>query len=333
MTTAKFINKPREVVSEALEGLELAHPDIVEYVVDGSFIARRHRSSSKVAIVSGGGSGHEPLHAGFVGFGMLDAAVPGEVFASPTSDQVAAAARHVDSGSGILLIVKNYTGDVVNFSIATEELVDEGRRVETVVVRDDVATAGGAEGGPGRRGTGATVIIEKLCGALAERGATLEEVAELGRYVADNSSSIAVALGAGTHPGDTHPSFDLPSGQMEVGVGIHGERGADRRPWSSADETVASLLPLLIDDLGLQSGERVFVLTNGLGGTYQLELLIAHRAVAKLLEARGIQVARSIVGNYVTSLDMAGCLFTLVRADDRLVGLWDAPAKTAGWVQ
>jgi dihydroxyacetone kinase-like protein len=274
-------------------------------------------------VLSGGGSGHEPLHVGFVGAGMLDAAVPGGIFASPTAMQVEAATEAADSGRGVVHVVKNYTGDVMNFGMAAE-MADAD--VETVLVDDDVATE--SEDGPGRRGTAAVIAVEKVCGAAASRGDSLADVAALGRRVAAGARSMAVALHAPTHPGQDRPSFDLPPGEIELGVGIHGERGVGRRAHASAAELAAALVGPVSGALGLQGGDRVLAIVNGLGATHGLELHVMFAEVGRLLDARGIVLARSLVGPYVTSLDMSGCSVTLVRLDDELTALWDAPVRT-----
>lgn len=328
-----FVNDPKDLVEEALEGLELAHPHLVRWNRDPSFVARKVRpATAKVALLSGGGSGHEPLHTGFVGAGMLDAAVPGAVFASPAAYQVEGAARAVDQGRGVVFVVKNYTGDVMNFQIAAELVGEDGVAVETVLVDDDLATES-AEG-PGRRGTAAVVVVEKLCGAAAERGASLEEVAALGRRVVAGSRSFAVALSAGTHPGEATPSFELADDEVEFGVGIHGERGVARRPYAPAAELAEEMTERLVEALQLGSagsagsGAEVIAVVNGLGSTHLLELSTVFLHVDRYLARRGIAVVRSLVGPYVTSLNMAGCSITLVRADPELVELWDAPVRT-----
>jgi dihydroxyacetone kinase-like protein len=319
-----FVNDPRQIVAEALAGFERAHQTVVRWNREPSFIVRADDDRPDgVGVLSGGGSGHEPLHTGFVGQGMLDAAVPGGIFASPTALQVEAATNAIDRGRGVVHIVKNYTGDVMNFAMAAEMAAGA---VETVLVDDDVATE--SEDGPGRRGTAAVVAVEKICGAAAARGASLGEVAELGRRVAAGSRSIAVALHAPTHPGQTRPSFDLGEGEIELGVGIHGERGVGRRPHGPASELAEALLGPVADALGLARGERVLVIVNGLGATHGLELSVMFGEAARLLDERGVVVERALVGAYVTSLDMSGCSLTLVRLDDELAALWDAPVRT-----
>jgi len=324
-----FVNDPLDLVAEALEGLALAHPGRLEVHHDPAFVARAPDpadAAPRVALVSGGGSGHEPLHTGFVGAGMLDAAVPGAVFTSPTAAQIAAATRAVDRGRGVLHIVKNYTGDVLNFSIAAELAGDDGIAVERVLVDDDLATD--REDGPGRRGTAAVVVVEKVCGAAAARGAPLADVAALGRRVVEAARTMALALEPPTHPGQSRPSFDLEPHEIELGVGIHGERGVGRIPFAGAAELTPRLAEPVLDGLRLGAGDRTIAVVNGLGATHPLELTVVFRELCALLDARGVTVARSLVGSYVTALDMAGCSITLVRADDELLDLWDAPVDT-----
>ncbi|MBB5435585.1 dihydroxyacetone kinase subunit DhaK [Nocardiopsis composta] len=325
MSVRQLVNDPDDLVSEALQGLEQAHPELVRHHRDPDFLTRT-KPADKVALVSGGGSGHEPLHTGFVGVGMLDAAVPGAVFASPTAYQVRAAIRAADRGRGVLLIIKNYTGDVLNFGIAAELAADEGIEVRTVLVDDDLATE--SDSGPGRRGTAAVVAVEKICGAAAERGASLDELAALAERVTGSARTLALALAACTHPGQRRPSFELADDEVEFGVGIHGERGTGRRPFAPVRELVAGLTAPIVGALGLAAGDSVIAIVNGLGSTHALELSAAHRELRAHLDARGIAVARSLVGSYVTALDMRGCSVTLLRADDELVDLWDAPVRT-----
>ncbi|MGW4339273.1 dihydroxyacetone kinase subunit DhaK [Rhodococcus koreensis] len=323
----QIINDPGTAVTEALEGMELSFPDLVSYDTDRQLIRRATPARDKVGLVSGGGSGHEPLHAGFVGRGMLDVAVPGAVFASPTALQVHEGTLAADSGRGVLQIVKNYTGDVLNFTIAGELAGDHAVDTEMVLVDDDLATDGDADG-PGRRGTAAVVAVEKIAGARAELGGSLTEVADAARRVARNSRTISLALQAGTHPGEDHPAFDLADDEVELGVGIHGERGTSRVRYASADELSEMLVTPLVRDLGLGRGSAVLAIVNGLGGAYPLELSIAARGVHRLLGARGITVARTLVGTYVTSLDMHGFSVTLTPVDADLLKLWDAPVRT-----
>jgi dihydroxyacetone kinase-like protein len=331
-----LVNDPDDLVAEALEGLALVHPTMLRYQAEHGFVTRAVPAHDKVALVSGGGSGHEPLHAGFVGSGMLDVAVPGAVFASPTALQLYEATRAAHSGRGVLHIVKNYTGDVINFTIA-RELADQDDDIatEVVLVDDDLATDLGDlsddpvdPDGPGRRGTAAVLAVEKICGAAAEEGADLDALAALGRRVAGRSRSMALALTAGTHPGESLPAFELGADEVELGVGIHGERGRSRVPLASADELITLLVEPLLETLQLSRGSGVIAIVNGLGSTYPLELHVAARAVHRLVTGRGLRVERFLVGSYVTSLDMHGVSVTLVPSDDELLRLWDAPVRT-----
>ena len=328
----QFLNDSVTLVAQALAGLERAHPGIVRWNRDPSYLARADAAAQapgRVGVISGGGSGHEPLHTGFVGRGMLDAAVPGGIFASPSMMQIRAATDAASHGAGVVHVVKNYTGDVINFGLARELAIEDGIEVETVLVADDVATDDDSDG-PGRRGTAAVIAVEKICGAAAERGESLQRVVALGREVAEGSRSMAIALEAPTHPGAAGPSFELAHDEIEFGVGIHGERGIERRPFAPARELAELLCTPIADALGLEAGERVIVIVNGLGSTHLLELSVMFAEAAELLDGRGIEVARSLVGSYVTSLDMAGCSITLVRASAELLELWDAPVTTPG---
>lgn len=327
----QFINEPDSLVASALAGLERAHPGLVRWNRDPSFVVRADGPvRGHVGVISGGGSGHEPLHTGFVGHGMLDAAVPGAIFASPSMAQVHAATVAADGGAGVVHVVKNYTGDVINFGLARDEAIEGGIAVETVLVDDDLATDSPDGGGPGRRGTAAVIAVEKICGAAAARGDGLEQVAELGRRVAAGSRSLAIALEAPTHPGASGPSFELPADEIEFGVGIHGERGIDRRAFAPARELADMLVQPIATALALESAEQVIAIVNGLGSTHPLELSLMFEEAAERLGDAGVTVARSLVGSYVTSLDMAGCSITLVRVDADLLALWDAPVITPG---
>jgi dihydroxyacetone kinase-like protein len=327
----QFVNDPQEHVREGLAGFERAHAHLVRWNRDPSFVSRAVPAAApKVGLLSGGGSGHEPLHTGFVGYGMLDAAVPGAIFSSPTAEQVEAATRAVDTGTGVLHIIKNYTGDKLNFSIAAEIVATDGIEVRKVIVADDLATDTEDPDSPGRRGTAAVVAVEKICGAAAERGASLVELESLGERVADGSRSMALALAAPAHPGDNRPTFELLDGEVELGVGIHGERGVARAPFSSADDLAASLTQPLADELALGTDDEVIVIVNGLGATHPIELSVVFGSAARLLDERGVRVARALVGPYVTALDMAGCSVTLTRADTELLELWDAPVRAPG---
>lgn len=323
-----FRNDPEDFLPEALGGLVAAHPDARWH--EAGFIARdRTTDIPRVAVVSGGGSGHEPLHAGFVGAGMLDAAVPGLLFTSPNAMQITEATRWVDRGRGVVQVVKNYTGDVMNFRVARQSLQDEVA-VRYVLVDDDVATEQAADG-PGRRGTGATILVEKVCGAAAARGDDLDRVTRLGTWVADNSRSMSVALAPGHLPTSAQPTFDLPAGAMEVGVGIHGERGIDRRGVTDAGAVVAELISEISSSLQLDPGEEVICVVNGLGATPLLELNLIFREVLAELAEHRITVVRSLVGNYVTAVNMAGVSITLSRATAELTELYDAPTAAPGW--
>ena len=326
----KLINDPADVVSEALRGMAAAHPELrVDH--EQRIVFRGDAPvQGKVGLVSGGGSGHEPLHGGFVGPGMLDAACAGEVFTSPVPDQVAAATAGVDGGAGVLHIVKNYTGDVLNFEMAAELVAAErGTEVAAVVVDDDVAVQDSLYTA-GRRGVGLTVLLEKLVGAAADEGRPLDEVVELARRVNESGRSMGMALTSCTVPAAGRPTFDLPEGQMELGVGIHGEPGRSRVPVAPAREVAAMLVEPVLADLGDLGGDPVIAFVNGMGGTPLLELYLVHGEVAALLDKAGVRIARSLVGNYITSLEMAGCSVTLLRADDEIVRLWDAPVRTPG---
>ncbi|HLS92345.1 MAG TPA: dihydroxyacetone kinase subunit DhaK [Microbacterium sp.] len=322
----KFIGDPQHVVRDALVGLEKSAEQVrVDH--EHRIVYRAHpKPEGRVALVSGGGSGHEPLHAGFVGEGMLDAACAGEMFTSPTPDQVAEATATADRGAGVLHIVKNYTGDVMNFEMAAE--LAGSVRVETVVTEDDVAVEDSTFTA-GRRGVGVTVLLEKIAGAAAEEGHDLDAVAALARRVAAGGRSLGIALTSGTVPSVGKPTFDLPDDEMEVGIGIHGEPGRRRVPLAPAPEVARMLVEPILDDLDM-TGAPVIAMLNGMGATPLIELQLMYGEVAPLLERAGVTVARTLVGNYITSLDMAGCSLTLLRADDEILRLWDAPVNTAG---
>ncbi|AXK33433.1 dihydroxyacetone kinase subunit DhaK [Streptomyces armeniacus] len=323
----KLINSPETVLDDALSGMAAAHPGL-RVDTEARVITRASGTRpGKVAVVSGGGSGHEPLHGGFVGAGMLAAACPGEVFTSPVPDQIVAAARAADAGAGVLFVVKNYTGDVLNFQVAAELAEDDGIRVETVLVDDDVAVRDSTHTA-GRRGTGATLFVEKIAGALAEQGADLAAVAKAARAVNGASRSFAVALTSCTTPAAGRPGFELPDDEIEVGVGIHGEPGRRREKMRPAREIVATALDAVLEDQPLAAGDETLVLVNGLGGTPLIELYVVYKEVADALAERGVRIARRLVGNYVTSLDMAGVSLTLCRTDTDMLALWDAPVDT-----
>ncbi|MCO5177748.1 MAG: dihydroxyacetone kinase subunit DhaK [Thermomicrobiales bacterium] len=326
----KLINQVDDVVRESLEGVAAAHPNLLRVDTDLKVIVRADAPiSGKVGIVSGGGSGHEPLHGGFVGMGMLDAACPGEVFTSPVPDQMIAATKAVDGGAGVLHIVKNYTGDVMNFELAAELAQAEGIEVRSVVINDDVAVQDSLYTA-GRRGVGGTVLAEKITGALAERKASLDDVTAMCSTVNDNVRTMGMALTSCTVPAAGKPTFDLAEDEMEIGIGIHGEPGRRRLPIAPADEIVDMLTTPVVEDLGLKTGDRVLAFVNGMGGTPLMELYIVYRHLDKILRGQGITIARSLVGNYITSLEMAGTSITLLRVNDELIDLWDAPVLTAG---
>ena len=325
----KLINNPDDVVIEALRGLAAAHPDLLRVDPEMRLVIRRAAPRpGKVGIVSGGGSGHEPLHAGYVGSGMLDAACAGEIFTSPVPDQILAATRAVDGGAGVLYIVKNYSGDLMNFELAAELAAAEGIEVATVVIGDDVAVQDSTYT-VGRRGVGATVLAEKMAGARAEQGASLAAVAAVARAVNERGRSMGMALQGCTVPAVGRPTFELGEEQMEIGIGIHGEPGRRREGLKGAREIAELLLAPILEDLPLRSGDRVLALVNGMGGTPLIELYLMFGQLDELMRARGIAIARSLVGNYITSLDMTGCSFTLLALDDELIRLWDAPVRTA----
>ncbi|MFE8936199.1 dihydroxyacetone kinase subunit DhaK [Streptomyces sp. NPDC007872] len=320
-----LINVPETVVADALRGMAAAHPELTVDVERRVVVRRDAPVAGKVALVSGGGSGHEPLHGGFVGPGMLAAACPGEVFTSPVPDQMVRAAAAVDSGAGVLFVVKNYTGDVLNFGMAAELAEDEGIQVAKVLVNDDVAVTDSLHTA-GRRGTGATLFVEKIAGAAAEEGAPLERVESIARRVNERSRSFGVALSACATPAKGGPTFDLPDGELELGVGIHGEPGRERRAMMTSREIADFAVDAVLEDL--RPSGPVLALVNGMGATPLLELYGFNAEVQRVLTERGVPVARTLVGNYVTSLDMAGCSVTLCEADEELLRLWDAPVRT-----
>lgn len=326
----KLINDPGDVVAEALRGMALAHPGLRIDHTNRIIYRGDAPVAGKVALVSGGGSGHEPLHGGFVGAGMLDAACAGEIFTSPVPDQMLEATKTVDGGAGVLHIVKNYTGDVMNFEMAAELAQAEGIDVQSIIVDDDVAVQDSTYTA-GRRGVGATVLVEKLAGAAADEGRTLPEVVGVARRVNDSARSMGVALTSCTVPAVGHPTFDLPEDEIELGIGIHGEPGRQRLPLQPA-RAVAELLlePILadFDFAGGASSTGAILFVNSMGATPPLELYVMYSEIAAILEKAGVTVARSLVGPYITSLDMAGCSVTLLRTDDDLLRLWDHPVNT-----
>lgn len=349
----KLINQPEGFVRESLAGMAAAHTDLIKVNFDPTFIYRVDAPvQGKVAIISGGGSGHEPMHAGFVGMGMLDAACPGEVFTSPTPDQMLAAAQQVDGNAGIIYIVKNYSGDVMNFEMATELARGEGIRTLNIIIDDDVAVKDSLYT-QGRRGVGTTVLAEKICGAAAEKGYDLQQVADLCKKVNLHGRSVGVALSSCTVPAKGTPTFDLGDDEIELGIGIHGEPGRERVSMMSGDEITEVLWRSLFDDIAycrrvrewdeslegwkdvellnkpLEKGDRLLVYVNSMGGTPISELYLVYRKLAELCEMEGLEIVRNLIGPYMTSLEMQGCSITLLKLDKEMLQLWDAPVKTA----
>ena len=325
----KFLNDPAAVVKESLKGLAAAHPDLLRYDVANQIIVRKGApKKGKVALISGGGSGHEPLHGGFVGLGMLDAAAPGEVFTSPVPGQMLAATKAVDGGAGVVHIVKNYTGDVLNFKLAAEDAADEGIKVTSVVIDDDVAVQDSLYTA-GRRGVGATVLADKIAGAAAEAGSDLAKVTDTIKRVNARARSFGVALSSCVPPASGKAIFELPEGQIELGVGIHGEPGRRRAPLGSASEVVDVMVEAVLSDLKLKHGSKVLAFVNGMGGTPLLELYLIYGEVDEKLRKAGVEPVRNLVGSYITSLEMAGASLTVLELDEELIKLWDAPVHTA----
>lgn len=350
----KLINKPEDVVKEELEGLALAYPDIIKVHFEPDFIYRADAPvKDKVALISGGGSGHEPMHGGLVGMGMLDAACPGQVFTSPTPDQMLEAAKMVQGGAGVLYIVKNYTGDVMNFEMAADMARGEGIRVLNILIDDDAAVKDSLYTA-GRRGVGTTVLAEKICGAAAEKGYDLKKVADLCRKVNINGRSMGMALTSCTVPAAGKPTFDLPEDEMEIGIGIHGEPGRKRMPLQTADEITEMLALSIIEDPAysrtvreldeekgewvdvaledppFKAGDQVLAFVNNMGGSAAVEPPIIYRKLHEICEKKGLKIVRNLIGPYITSLEMQGCSITLLKMDDELLELWDAPVKTIG---
>jgi phosphoenolpyruvate---glycerone phosphotransferase subunit DhaK len=324
----KLINSPDTVLRDELEGIAAAHADRVRVSFDPPYIVRADAPvQGKVGIVSGGGSGHEPMHGGFVGRGMLDAACPGEVFTSPTPDQMLEATKAVNGGAGVLHVVKNYTGDVMNFDMAADMGKSEDIEVETVLTNDDVAVEDSLYTA-GRRGVGVTVLVEKICGAAADDGKSLADVAELGRRVNANGRSMGMALTPCITPGSGEPSFELGDDEVEIGIGIHGEPGRFREKVGPASQVAERLMTPILEDLPFSSGDRVLAFVNGMGGTPLIELYVVYAEVAKLAQGHGLTIERNLIGNYITSLEMQGCSITLVKLDDDMVRYWDAPVDT-----
>jgi len=322
----KFVNRVDDVLTEALRGFAAAHGDIAKVNFDPTYVTRaKATKAGKVALISGGGSGHEPLHAGFVGRGMLDAACPGAVFTSPTPDQMAAAAQAVNSGAGVLFIVKNYEGDVMNFAMATEMA---NGKISTIITDDDVAVETSTYS-TGRRGVAGTLVVERIVGAAAEKGADLDALQHLGQRVNAQTRSMGVALTSCTVPAAGKPTFQLAEDEMEMGVGIHGEPGRRRVKLATADAIADEMMGAILGDLKLKSGSDALLLVNGFGGTPAMELYLMYNAARRILDGKGIKVARSLVGSYVTSLEMAGCSLTVSALDRELTALWDSPVHTA----
>ncbi len=350
----KLINDPEQVVVEQLEGMALAYPDLIKVHFDPNFVYRADAPvEGKVGILSGGGSGHEPMHGGLVGHGMLDAACPGAVFTSPTPDQMLEATKMVDSGAGVLHIVKNYTGDVMNFEMAADMARAEGIDVLNILIDDDVAVKDSLYTA-GRRGVGTTVLAEKICGAAAEKGYSLQEVADLCRRININGRSMGMALTPCTVPSAGEPTFELEEDEMEIGIGIHGEPGQERTELQSADEITERLALSIIEDEAytrtvrewdmdkeewvevelvdppLEEGDKVLAFVNSMGGTPDIELPIIYRKLHEICEAKGLTIVRNLIGRYITSLEMQGVSITLLKMDDEMIELWDEPVKTPG---
>ncbi len=326
----KLINTPEGVLQDSLHGVQAAHGDRVKVSFDPPVIVRADAPiKGKVGIISGGGSGHEPMHGGFVGPGMLDAACPGEVFTSPTPDQMLAATKAVDGGAGVIHVVKNYTGDVMNFDMAAEMGKGDDIEVETILTNDDVAVEDSLYTA-GRRGVGVTVLVEKIIGAAADAGKSLQEVAELGRRVNANGRSMGMALTPCITPASGNPSFELADDEVEIGIGIHGEPGRFREKIGPASQITERLMTPILEDLPFSSGDRVLAFVNGMGGTPLIELYVVYAEVAKIAQAHGLTIERNLIGNYITSLEMQGCSITLLKLDDEMLGYWDAPVNTPG---
>ena len=326
----KLINKAEDVVREELQGIEAAHPDLVRVQYDPHVVIRADAPvQGKVGLISGGGSGHEPMHGGFVGMGMLDAACPGEVFTSPTPDQMLEATKAANGGTGVIHIVKNYTGDVMNFEMAADLARSEDIEVESVLVDDDVAVQDSLYTA-GRRGVGTTVLMEKIAGAAAEERRSLADVAAVARKVNELGRSMGMALTSCTVPAAGKPTFDLGDDEMEIGIGIHGEPGRERMKVKTATEVVEMMSVAVVDDIPYSSGDQVLAFVNGMGGTPLIELYVVYNELNRFLKGRGIEITRNLIGNYITSLEMQGMSITLLKLDEDLTKLWDAPVNTAG---
>ncbi|QCX34678.1 dihydroxyacetone kinase subunit DhaK [Caloramator sp. E03] len=326
----KIINNPNLVVDEMIQGLVKAHPEYLRKLDDFNVVVRKESPIKKVALISGGGSGHEPAHAGFVGKGMLDGAVLGAVFTSPTPDQVYEAIKAVDGGEGVLLVIKNYTGDVMNFEMAKEMAEMEGIKVESVVVNDDVAVENSLYTA-GRRGIAGTVFVHKIAGAMAEKGASLEEVKRVAQKTIDNVRSMGMALTPCTVPAAGKPNFTLSENEMEIGMGIHGEPGTHRETIKPANEIVEHLLNIILNDMPLNNGDEVAIMINGLSGTPLMELYIVNNKVNDILKSLGVNVYKTFVGEFMTSLEMAGFSITVLKLDNELKELLDKEADTAAF--
>ncbi|MDR1509201.1 MAG: dihydroxyacetone kinase subunit DhaK [Synergistaceae bacterium] len=325
----KLINKVDDVVVESLAGMQAAFPDLIRVLPEYKTVVRANAPKPKVAIISGGGSGHEPMHGGFVGYGMLDAACAGEVFTSPTPEQMYEAAKATNGGKGVFFLVKNYTGDVMNFQMAADLLKGDGIEVEQVVVNDDVAVKD-STWTAGRRGVGGTVLIEKIIGAYAQAGASLAEVKELAERLNANVRTMGMALTSCTVPAAGKPTFDLPSDEIELGIGIHGEPGRERVKQKTSSEIVEYMAGAVVSDIPFKAGSEVLAFVNGMGGTPLIELFVVYNDLKKFLDGKGITISRNLVGNYITSLDMQGCSITLLKLDSQTKALWDYPVKTPG---
>ncbi|MCF0146852.1 MAG: dihydroxyacetone kinase subunit DhaK [Clostridium sp.] len=328
----KVINNPDYVVEEMLEGMLYAYPEYLSKVENANVLVRKEMKTDKVTLVSGGGSGHEPSHGGFVGYGMLDGAVAGAVFTSPTPDQVYEGIKAVANDAGVLLVVKNYTGDVMNFDMAKELAEMEGIKVESVIVNDDVAVEN-STWTIGRRGIAGTVFVHKIAGAKAETGANLEEVKAVAEKVIDNVRSMGMALTPCIVPAAGKPNFTLDENEMEIGMGIHGEPGTHKEELKTADEIVTHLMDKILADMTLAEGDEVAVLVNGLGGTPLMEQFIVNRKVNKILEEKNIKVYKTLIGEYMTSIEMAGFSISLLKLDEELKNLLDAKADTPAFKQ
>ena len=323
----KLINDIDNIILEELKGMHKAHNDIINICYDPIVITRINKKDNKTALVSGGGSGHEPLHGGFVGYGMLDAACPGAVFTSPTPDQIEEAAKSVNSGNGVIFLVKNYTGDVINFQMAEELCKAEGIDVRTVIIEDDVSVKDSLYT-TGRRGVGATVFFEKICGASAEKGDNIDKVFKYAEYCKDNARSMGMALTSCTVPAVGKPTFDISNDEIEMGIGIHGEPGRERMKIKTADEIADIMMDAVCSDIPYKNGDEVICMVNGMGATPLMELYLFYNSVENIAEKKGLKIVRNLVGNYVTSIDMAGVSISMIRVNEEILQLWDYPVHT-----